>query len=103
MIAPMPQGHRVTLRSALKVVLSRHSRVSQGAGGRVQRVDRALLDGQDGVAGHLDWAGQPVVLALVAQISQHGVLGVGPLGQRVEQPVVGASAGGVVLAPGPDR
>lgn len=48
-------------------------------------------------------AGQADVLALVAEIGQRSVLVVGPLVDRVEQVVVGAGAGGVVLTARPDR
>jgi hypothetical protein len=77
--------------------------LGQCPGGRVQRVDRALLDGRLHPTGGLDRAGQPGVLALVAQIGQHRVLGVGPVGERVEQSGMGAGAGGVVLAARSDR
>lgn len=75
--------------------------LGQGAGGRVQRVDRALLDGPPGpAAGFLDRAGQSVGFTRVGQ--DHMLLD-GPLGERLEQPVVSAGAGQVVLATRPHR
>ena len=102
MIAPMRQGQRLTRRSALKVVLSRELPRSAGSpGGRVQQVDGALIVGQPATAGMLDRDGQRRALALVAQVAQHGVGLVGPLGRQRQCLGVGAQDGGVVLAAGP--
>ena len=77
-------------------------------GGRVQQVHGALIGGQPAAGGLLDRRGQRRPFALVAQVGQHGVGLVGPLGQQRQRLGVGAQRGGVVLAAGahvrgPDR
>src|SRR3954466_14014918 len=54
--------------------------LGQRPGGRMQRVDRALVVGQRPVGGSLDRDGQGGLFALVAQVAERGVLVVGPLG-----------------------
>src|SRR3712207_8914412 len=58
----------------------------------------ALVRGQPTLGGVLDRGGQRLPLALVAQVGQGGVLGVGPLGQQRQRLGMGAQRGGVVLA-----
>src|SRR5689334_18409989 len=74
-----------------------------GRHARVQHVESALIDAQllaAGLAGLVDRAHQPLVLALVAQVGQCDVLVVGPGVERGQQPGVGAGAGDVVLTAG---
>jgi hypothetical protein len=70
------------------------------AGGGVQGLDGALIGGEFGAGAVFDRAGQPRVLAFVAQISEYGVVGVGPVVEGVEQPGVRAGAGDVVWTRG---
>ena len=75
-------GQRLTRRSALKVVLS--SELPRSAGARVAACSRLTV--RRSAVGR--WPAVcligmvSVALALVAQIGQHGVGGVGPLGQQ---------------------
>src|SRR3954468_6079934 len=101
-IAPIRQGHRLTRRSALKVVLS--SALPRSASARVaacRALTRALVLGQGPVGGSLDRGGDGGPFALVAQVAEGGVVLVGPLGQQRQHVGVGAQRGGVVLAAGP--
>src|SRR3954467_9151194 len=77
--------------------------LGQRPGGRVQRIDRALIGGQGPVGGALDRDGQGGLFTLVAQVGEGGVVLVGPLGRQRQRLRVSAQAGGVVLAAGPPR
>ena len=67
----------------------------------VQRVDGALVDGERAAPGPLDRRDQHISFAFVAQVGQHGVDLVGPLGQQRQRLGVGTQRGGVVLPAGP--
>ncbi len=79
MIAPIRHGHRADPAQRLERGLEQGvPAFGQGAGGGVQCTDSPLGVGQLVPGRGLDRAGQPLVLAFVAQIGQHGVVEVGP-------------------------
>src|SRR3954453_6570023 len=71
--------------------------LGQRSGGRMQRVDRALVGGQRPVGGSLDRNRQGRLFALIAQVAEGGVIVVGPRRQQRQHLGVRAQRGGVVL------
>src|SRR5919112_5862503 len=87
-IAPIRQGHRLTRRRALNVVLS--SEFPRSATARVAQCSMLTVRSVGRLRGLLDRTGEPVGLVEVAQVGQYHVLRVAPLDQRVERDGVGA-------------
>ncbi len=98
-MAPIRQGQRLTRRSAVKVVLSRA--LPRSASARVAACQRLRMRWSSvSGASAVCLIGMVRVACSPSQVGQHGVGGVGPLGQQRQHAGVGAQGSGVVLAAG---
>src|SRR3954447_23197106 len=90
-------------RIPLKVVLTRE--LPRSAGARVAACSRltvrwSAVSRRPAAGRLLDRGGQRATFTLIAQVGQHSVVLVGPLGQQRQGLGMGAQRGGVVLAAG---